>query len=184
MAKAKPQKAQKGSGGAAQNHLRARVQFLYDAACYLHSHNSTPRGGTQDSKLNETPNESDITSATPAQKATKQRIPGNNLARLYINNMRGVSLKSQQRMSREIKRSACKRCDTLLVPDSTCTEMIENKSRGGKKPWAVVRVVRCNTCGVTKRFPQNTKRSARLAERRKKAEEEKKAQIQIEGDAS
>jgi ribonuclease P protein subunit RPR2 len=79
--------------------------------------------------------------------------------------MRGVSLKTQLRLPVEVKRSVCKRCDTLLIPEVNSTEEIRNASRGRRKPWADVRVVRCSTCGTEKRFPQTDRRSKKLSER-------------------
>ncbi|EED15393.1 conserved hypothetical protein [Talaromyces stipitatus ATCC 10500] len=89
------------------------------------------------------------------------------LPRHYINQMRGVALKTQQRLSQETKRGFCKRCDLLLIPGETCTEEIQNESKGRRKPWADVLVVRCKACETVKRFPQNRKRSMKLAVRRK-----------------
>ena len=74
-------------------------------------------------------------------------------------------MKSQIRLSPAIKRSLCKRCDALLVSGSDSTSRLENKSRGGKKPWADVLVVTCNSCGTVKRFPVGAKRQSKRAER-------------------
>lgn len=57
------------------------------------------------------------------------------------------------RLDPSIKRTICKRCDSLLVPGVSSTNRIENPSKGGKKPWADVLVVECNACGAVKRFP-------------------------------
>lgn len=38
---------------------------------------------------------------------------------------------------------------------------VENKSRGGRKPWADVIVVECFTCGRSRRFPVNAPRQLR-----------------------
>jgi ribonuclease P protein subunit RPR2 len=75
------------------------------------------------------------------------------LPRQYISQMRGVSLKTQLRLSVETKRSFCKRCDILLVPGVTCIEETQNASRGRRKPWANVHVTRCAACGTEKRIP-------------------------------
>jgi len=34
----------------------------------------------------------------------------------------------------------------------------ENRSKKGRKPWAEVLVVRCISCGATKRFPVGSRR--------------------------
>ncbi|EQL31857.1 hypothetical protein BDFG_05904 [Blastomyces dermatitidis ATCC 26199] len=188
MAKAKTQRG----GGAGQNHIRVRVAFLYRASTYLQSAsvsnlsakcitNRTIQGSNHGSPTQEqaqgsetVPN--DKTSTTDATGESKQphpqptqHVPVSKLSRQLASQLRGVSLKSQLRLSRDIKRSICKCCDSLLIPNSTCVETVENASRGGseKKPWADVRVVRCNSCGYTKRYPQTEKRSLKLAERKR-----------------
>jgi ribonuclease P protein subunit RPR2 len=65
--------------------------------------------------------------------------------------LRSISQKSQIRLSRAIKRSVCRRCNALLALNSTAK--VENLSRGGRKPWADVLVVRCCSCGDLKRYP-------------------------------
>src|SRR5207247_2204446 len=86
----------------------------------------------------------------------RDALPGHSLiARQYLSQVRAVSLKCQLRLPGDIKRSVCKRCDSLLIPGSTCTEETENKSRGRKKPWADVLIVQCNTCGSSRRYPKS-----------------------------
>ncbi|OJD18463.1 hypothetical protein AJ78_01519 [Emergomyces pasteurianus Ep9510] len=212
MAKLKPQK---GSRGASQNHIRARISFLYKASTYLQStsisHSSTDgavnrhtqaqarsspaqeqeqeqdkkpvsqslfsNSVTNDNKILATdgvviPEDLKNTGESKENQAA-QRVPVSRLSRQIASQMRGVSLKSQLRLSPGIKRSICKRCDSLLIPNSTCMETVENASRGGstKKPWADVRVVRCNTCGYIKRYPQTEKRSLKLSERKRRRKE-------------
>lgn len=175
---AKGKKGQKGSPGTAQSHIRARISYLHKASAYILS-SSSPATHPQDNKessdggnpsqqevgnrSNDSPKYSSVANQSKPQTA---RLP-----RQYLSQMRGVSLKSQLRLPQDIKRSACKRCDILLVPGSNCTEEIENLSRGKKKPWADVRVVHCTYCGTTKRFPQTSKRSSRLSQRSHKKPE-------------
>jgi len=64
-----------------------------------------------------------------------------------------------------VKALLCKRCDVLLVPGSTSSVTVENASRGGKKPWAEVEVVRCLACGAEKRFPVGATRQKRKTRR-------------------
>ncbi|RYP86163.1 hypothetical protein DL769_000775 [Monosporascus sp. CRB-8-3] len=75
-----------------------------------------------------------------------------------------------------MKHTICKYCDTLLVEGHTSTSFVENQSKGGKKPWADVLVVKCNTCGGLKRFPvqapRQKRRPIREAESKKKAEDD------------
>jgi ribonuclease P protein subunit RPR2 len=139
------------------------MAYLHKAAIYLQTHpkpeinTTTPSTDNKYHDVEE--NESKARQAKPSIQAT--------LPRQYINQMRSIALKTQQRLSQETKRGFCKRCDLLLVPGETCTEEIQNESRGRRKPWADVLVVRCKACETVKRFPQNQKRSVKLAARRK-----------------
>ncbi|KAL2871508.1 ribonuclease P Rpr2/Rpp21/SNM1 subunit [Aspergillus lucknowensis] len=171
MAKAK---GKKGPIGGVNSHLRARINYLYNAAAYLQAAHGKP--GTEAIERGEKPWEhavmtdsNRIVPAVPTIRAnTHDRahcIP--QLARGCISQMRGVSLKSQLRLPVEQKRSLCKRCNTLLIPGNNCTEETRNPSRGSRKSWAEVRIVRCNICGTDKRFPQTNRRSSKLSERRK-----------------
>ncbi|GKZ79644.1 hypothetical protein AnigIFM56816_003847 [Aspergillus niger] len=198
MAKAKA-KGKKDSAGGAHSHIRARIDYLYNAATFLQSigkpspqqpsasqqndqidiaEDATKIQGTErivpqivksDMALVEEPTKPKNTSMT-------ERLP--QLSRVYMSQMRGVSLKSQLRLPIDVKRSFCKRCDTFLIPGVTCTQDIRNASRGRKKPWADVLVVCCSTCGTEKRFPQTDKRSKKLSERRKELpKEEQKDEV-------
>jgi len=91
------------------------------------------------------------------------------LSRRYISHLRTVSLKSQIRLASDLKHSICKRCDIPLMPGSTSTSYIENKSRGGQKAWADVQVVICVACGTAKRHPIGAKRQANRGARLIKA---------------
>ncbi|KAK2803700.1 hypothetical protein FQN50_006918 [Emmonsiellopsis sp. PD_5] len=191
MAKAK---AQKGSGGAAQSHrhLRARIAYLHQASLLLQSASvSAPTKPATSAHVQNSSSSHHIKESSPPCNvpgpATAQeniatpnhqdvpRVPVSKLARQFASQMRGVSRKSQIRLSIDTKRSVCKRCDSLLLPNSTCVETVENASRGGKKPWADVRVVRCNSCGYQKRYPLTMKRGLKLAERRKIAKDQEMA---------
>lgn len=193
MAKGKA-KAQKGSAVAAQSHIRARISYLYKASLLLQSvHDPSPTPlqnkpasateyqtddvpcaesgrGLEIPLLNDSPgqNEGSCSAELASQQDRKSGRPSY-LSRQYASQLQAVSLKTQLRLSREIKHSLCKRCDTLLVPGSTCSKQIENKSRGGKKPWADVLVVGCGVCGAAKRYPQSQKRTMRLVDRRRNA---------------
>lgn len=153
--------------------MRARLEYLHKAATYLHNTPISDPGLTVPQIIE--------------QRGLSERQPdavnGNlkaitaSLPRQYVSHMRGVSLKSQLRLPIDVKRSFCKRCDLLLVPGINCAHEIRNESKGRKKPWADVLVIRCNACETEKRFPQTQKRSKKLAERRKemKQEEDEKA---------
>lgn len=179
MAKAK---GKKGSSGGVNSHVRARINYLYKAATYLQSAKPTTREAVKTVKKTQedevTPDSARI---VPLVSAKESPTGGDRpqyhsqLARMCISQMRGVSQKSQLRLPIEQKRSFCKRCDTLLIPGANCTEELRNTSRGARKPWAEVRVVRCNGCGTEKRFPQTDKRSRKLSDRKQDPKPENKA---------
>ncbi|GFF84970.1 hypothetical protein IFM47457_06655 [Aspergillus lentulus] len=181
-------KDKKGSSGGVSSHLRARLAYLHNAASLLQSvavSSKKPDDQRADNGNQERTNSTRIVPhvVEPGIAAQRQSFatgPSNStdrlsqLARVYVSHLRGVSLKSQLRLPVEVKRSFCKRCDTLLIPNVNCTHEIRNESRGRRKPWADVLVIRCTTCETEKRFPQTEKRSKKLAERRKeKAQAEK-----------
>ncbi|KAJ5895825.1 uncharacterized protein N7473_005224 [Penicillium subrubescens] len=185
MAKARVQKEAKN----AKSHLKSRMDYLQQAAIYLqdaHLQGRTSTGTntinprTTITKLENSENQKisnaslskdmDMDQAATSQSTTMK--PLTNLSRVYTSQMRGVSLKTQTRLSVPVKRSFCKRCDTSLVPGVSSTQEIRNESRGRKKPWADVLVIRCLVCGTEKRFPQTERRSKKLSERRKELKEQ------------
>ncbi|KAL3429825.1 RNAse P Rpr2/Rpp21/SNM1 subunit domain-containing protein [Aspergillus tetrazonus] len=171
-------KGKKGSGGGGNGYVRARINYLYNAAAYLQS---KAAGALEDVA---TQNEvmSDANTASPKAKRPRSDCRDEcalQVARLCISQMRGVSQKSQLRLPIEQKRSFCKRCDTLLIPGTSCIEETRNPSRGARKPWAEVRIVRCNICGTEKRFPQTDKRSRKLIERKRDGKAENEANLAI-----
>ncbi len=176
-----------------QKHLHSRISFLYQAATYLASAKTTlvettsmeekkshqtavwkspsQHGGVEESSSSDagaaltTPPLADFgrgsTNISPAMSIQKA-----GLSRQMLSHLGAVSLKAQIRLSSTIKRSICRRCDTLLVTGSTSHERLENMSRGGRKPWADVIILRCHTCGTEKRIPIGATRQTRKAERR------------------
>jgi len=165
-------KGKKGRSGGVNSHVRARINFLYTAATFLQSARQKPKAVDHAVKPVKDEVMTDSIRGEPqapakgaASRDHSHCVPA--LARTYISQMRGVSLKSQLRLPIEQKRSFCKRCDTLLILGDNCTEEIRNPSRGAGKPWAEVRVVRCNTCLTEKRFPRAERRSNKLSERKK-----------------
>lgn len=185
----------KGKGQNTQSHIQARIAYLSNAATLLQAA-ATPANAKKitSEKKPEFDNQNDTASSKqpmPSQEEEKeeehdeqqQQLPTpipkqkgqiSYLARQYTAQFRAISLKSLLRLDRQTKRSVCKRCDTMLIPGSTCWEVVENKSRGKKKPWADVRVVRCGFCGTPKRYPlQASRRSLKLVERRKARSEVK-----------
>ncbi|KAI1329940.1 Rpr2-domain-containing protein [Xylariaceae sp. FL0255] len=160
----------KSAGSIPNRPLYSRMSYLYQAAVYLRSQagNNVPDklqngpateiGGTQD--------EHRKTSTLSEDKKSKDT-----LSRHLLTDLRAASLKGQIRLSPAIKSTICKFCDTLLVEGETSTSIVENKSKGGKKPWADVLVIKCSTCGGEKRFPVQAPRQKRRPLRESKPSE-------------
>ncbi|KAK7742867.1 hypothetical protein SLS63_000435 [Diaporthe eres] len=104
------------------------------------------------------------------EKNLRTAIQTRNMSHTLLADFRSVSLKSQIRVSPAMKRSICKFCDTLLVEGQTCTSTVENTSKGGRKPWADVLVIKCHTCHHAKRFPVDAPRQQRRPLRTAKEE--------------
>ncbi|KAK0647531.1 Ribonuclease P protein component 4 [Lasiodiplodia hormozganensis] len=146
-------------------HLHSRISYLYQAATYLANQHAKPadNGNTE---------EMDIDAKAGGRPVTQHEEPTQNafppgLPFYYASHLQSVSMKTQIRLSQNVKHSICKRCSAILIPGSTSSSKIENLSRGGKKPWADVLVVECNVCKAQKRFPVGAKRQLRKGERAK-----------------
>ena len=167
--------------GPAQQHLYSRTSYLYQAATYLAGIKSQPQtdapsqrkhkqhAALEDDHILKVEAESEDEMKKQSGEAlgstsTEQQIP---LSRLLVQHLKAVALKGQIRLSPEMKQSMCKRCHSLLVPGQTAIQQIENQSRGGKKPWADVLTVTCNSCGAVKRFPVGARRQRRRTDRKK-----------------
>jgi ribonuclease P protein subunit RPR2 len=157
-------KASKGAGSVPSKALHSRVSYLYQAAAYL---------ATQQQHSTTIPAGSEPQDAQPTAK-TENTLQGNSYldpaSRRLISDLKAVSHKIQVRISPAMKHSVCKNCDSMLIDGSTCTNEVENKSKGGKKRWADVLVRRCNTCGFEKRFPIGADRQKRRPQRTMTAE--------------
>ncbi|KAJ5456482.1 hypothetical protein N7530_011756 [Penicillium desertorum] len=177
MAKAKGKKEAKNSKNS-QSHIRARLDYLHQAAAYfqgkstlaedqnakVHNNGHTSIAGHIESGDNGRTVDTQQQVCSVNQKKTQE--PLRNLSRVCVSHLRAVAMKTQIRLPITLKRSVCKRCDTTLTPGVTCSRETRNASRGGKKAWADVLVVRCLSCGTEKRFPQTEKRGQKLVERR------------------
>ncbi|KAI2639385.1 Rpr2-domain-containing protein [Xylaria nigripes] len=160
----------KGQGSVPNKHLYSRLSYLHQAAAFLGSQTG----------ISEAPET--IPSALGFQTDGGDRHVADQfnlkLARHLLTELRATSLKSQIRLSPRIKHTICKFCDTLLIEGETSTSLIENKSKGARKPWADVLVVKCNTCGGSKRFPVQAPRQKRRPQRERVAKEMSKEPIQ------
>jgi ribonuclease P protein subunit RPR2 len=120
--------------------LYSRISFLQQAATYLTHASGVEGTGRSESK----------------------RKPGaEGAARRLVTDLRSVSLKARIRLSPAVKQTLCKYCDALLIEEETCTTVVENKSKGGRKPWADMLVRKCHACGNVKRHPLNSARQKR-----------------------
>ena len=188
----------KAKGGIQQKHIHSRISYLFQAASYLaetgskaqrcgsnhESDDTTANKNCEGSAMSEEapsrqsphvlpPSQGDQEAGTTTAGAgSAPRIQDIGLSRQLFAHLRAVSLKSQIRISSKIKHSICKRCDQLLVPGSSATTYVENKSRNGKKPWADVLVITCMACGTSKRFPVGAKRQLRRGKRATQPENE------------
>jgi ribonuclease P protein subunit RPR2 len=140
MAKAKT----KSSAPVQNRPLYSRISFLQQAATYL----------TQASRMGQ----NEARNGQPCANSV-------GTARRLVTDLRAVSLKSRIRLSPAFKQTMCKYCDALLIEGKTCTTSVENKSKGGKKPWADMLVRRCHACSNVKRHPLNSPRQRRKAHR-------------------
>ncbi|KAJ5670637.1 uncharacterized protein N7477_006000 [Penicillium maclennaniae] len=173
MAKAKAPKDGKNS----KSHIKARLEFLQRAAEFLQSVSISPDQAGVATTSNAAIDDHSVHEPLTSQGASDIYFQGqrtfkntlSNLSRVSISHMRGVSLKTQTRLPVPVKRSHCKRCDTLLLPGVNCTHVVTNASRGRKKPWADVLVVHCLVCSTEKRFPQTDRKSMKLKQRKTKA---------------
>ncbi|XP_025072801.1 ribonuclease P protein subunit p21 isoform X1 [Alligator sinensis] len=74
---------------------------------------------------------------------------GQELARFYCHTQRSVSRRLVLRQDPSVKRTMCKACSSLLVPGVSATV---RQRRCRRQRWTIVR---CLTCGLTKRFLNN-----------------------------
>lgn len=148
-------KSSKGDGTQIPNkHIHARLSFLHQAATHL---SIAQIGRSSSPKSTQEP----ATRAQACFGGTPHYQNASDASRL-LNHLRGVSRKSQIRLAPEMKHSICKRCDSLLLPGRTSTEVVVNQSRNGRKPWADIFEIRCVICGTIKRFPVGaTRKEAR-----------------------
>jgi ribonuclease P protein subunit RPR2 len=154
----------KNSHAVQGRHIYARASYLYQAASYL-----SGQSGKVQSPAPTNPAAS--SSGLDFEKDDAGKKASQNLSRQALVDMRAVCLKSQIRQTPAIKRTVCKFCDTLLVEGQTCVSVVENRSAGGRKPWADVLVIQCRTCGRAKRFPVSAQRQKRVPLREKQPKE-------------
>lgn len=158
----------KATSGANVPHraLCSRIFYLYQAAAYLATQ-AQPATPLSQQKAVSPPKDDpkSLNRETLHPSTTPDLQHTHALPRKMISDLRDVSLKMQIRLSPAMKHTMCKRCDTLLVDGTTCTTEVENKSKGGKKPWADMLVKKCCNCGCERRYPVNSDRQIRRPRR-------------------
>lgn len=164
---------QKGNAGIQNRHIYSRASYLYQAASYLancaHQTNKTTKAedNQDDTRKDEQSIAANGDGFTHSKQERKAII---NLSHQVISDMRSVSLKAQIRQSPTIKQTVCKYCDAVQVEGKTCHSTVENRSKGGRKPWADILVTRCDICGNVKRYPISAPRQKRKSLRALKAQ--------------
>ena len=169
-------------------HLHSRISYLYQAANYLSQVSNETTGCLKDTAEREQSCADLIRDNSQTKKfvqgisalapATINVLGSHSYVsnkeesstrlgqgRRLVSHLRNVSLKSQVRLSSNIKHSICRRCETFLIPGSTSTFEMENRSRGGRKPCADVLVVTCKLCGTARRLPTGATRQPTRKER-------------------
>lgn len=145
--------------------IYSRVSYLYQAAAYMATQQqhfstieslTTADGGGNCEGVTDTASKEYSVPQLPTSQPASRRL---------VSDLRAVSHKVLMRISPAMKHSLCKNCDTMMIDGSTCSSEIENRSKGGKKPWADILVRRCNTCGLAKRFLMAAERQKRRPQR-------------------
>lgn len=154
----------KGKNNGVQNRaIYCRASFLQQAATLLSL--STQRDESAASKGDSSPSQ-----ARPVVEGSSEASPPadfqlQGMSRRLATDMRSVSLKTRIRLTPTVKQAVCKFCDSVLIEGHSCTSTVENRSRGGRKPWADVLVRRCHTCGRERRYPVSAEKQKRKTER-------------------
>ncbi|GAB7332073.1 hypothetical protein MBLNU13_g03962t1 [Cladosporium sp. NU13] len=172
---------EKAKKGVPNKHLHARIAYLDRAVNYLstqslaQSHNGIKKIDTEELQDQHQP--TTVLPGTLAidaahSVANKKPSPGhpNTVAfnpppsglPLQLNaHLRSVAQKAQIRLTQDLKHAICKICCSPLIEGETCIRSTENLSKGGRKPWADVLVLKCCACGACKRFPVGAKKQKR-----------------------
>jgi ribonuclease P protein subunit RPR2 len=154
----------KGKNNGVQNRaIYSRASFLQQAATLLSL--SAHREVSATSKGDLSPSQTRLVVEGPSETSPPNDFQLQGMARRLATDMRSVSLKTRIRLTPTVKQAICKFCDSILIEGHSCTSTVENRSRGGKKPWADVLVRRCHTCGRERRYPVSAEKQKRKTER-------------------
>jgi ribonuclease P protein subunit RPR2 len=171
-------RAEAGVKKVPNRHVYARISYLHQAAHYL----STQQRGQVTETQETAPRESggnrlkyemteepkygaEVNDVAIPESEAHHAIANLGLPRELGSHILAVSRKGLVKLSHELKRSICKRCNSILVPGQTAGNRIENTSRGGSKLWADVLVTTCVACGLQKRYPVGSSRQTKRKER-------------------
>lgn len=83
------------------------------------------------------------------------------IARGYSRNADLISKKAVIKLTPNLKRSICKKCNIILVPGLSLNVCLENASKA-KAPENDILVYTCSSCGTIKRFPVGKNRHYQL----------------------
>jgi len=167
-----------GSGGAKRvvnKHLHARVAYLDRISKYmaLQQQSAPPsqakQDGSEDTAVPASASASPDGGHERSENSAQSDVPPvqQGLPYLFASHLRAVSLKSQISLSQDMKHSYCKVCNCPLITGQTAKTYMENRSKGGRKPQADVRVISCLKCHAEKRFPVGARRQTKKSERMK-----------------
>lgn len=165
--------------GVPNKHLHSRISYLHQAAQYLarqsdatESLSNNKQQTANSTNLIEQGRAGATLGATKSvdikrrdDSASERRPLVSGQALRLSSHLLAVSQRSKVAVSRDIKRSICKCCNELLIPGKTAAHSVENKSKGGRKPWADVLVVVCRRCGFQKRYPVGQQRQPKKKDR-------------------
>lgn len=195
---------EKAKKGVPNKHLHARIAYLDRAVKYLSAqslaHNGNKSVVTEEFHDHQQPIER-MTTIPPGTLAidaahsiaNKKPSPGHPSTAtfnsppsglpLQLNaHLRSVAQKAQIRLAQDLKHAICKICSSPLIEGETCLRSTENLSKGGRKPWADVLVLKCCACGACKRFPIGAKKQKRKSLREaEKTTEPETATSTLEG---
>ncbi|KAK1836989.1 RNAse P Rpr2/Rpp21/SNM1 subunit domain-containing protein [Podospora conica] len=155
----------KGKNNGVQNRaIYSRASFLQQAATLL-SLSTYRQQVSAPSKGDSSPSQARpiVEGSSDAPSNDDFQLQG--MSRRLATDMRSVSLKTRIRLTPTVKQAVCKFCDSVLIEGHSCTSSVENRSRGGRKPWADVLVRKCHTCGRERRYPVSAEKQRRKTER-------------------
>jgi ribonuclease P protein subunit RPR2 len=149
-------KGNKTGGGVQNKAIYSRISFLQQAATFLSTQRQTHGSHVTGASIG-APSDS---ARLPAPDGPTS-VPLQGMSRRLATDLRSVSLKTRIRLKPAVKQAICKFCDSVLIEGESCTSTVENKSKGGNKPWADVLVRACHTCGRERRYPVSASRPKR-----------------------